>query len=296
MLLKYGSPAKLFNLARACWAYRRGQGSIASMPAFLKVEISRKCRVLCRQCLPEKADVFFPFDRYCELVDRLSRWLFEVSLYDIGEPLQNERAADYVRYAHQRRLGTVISSTLSVDWPVGFWDDLAHSGLDRLIVAIDGVTPEVYRQYRTNGDLSLALANLRRLVAMKRSAGLPLFIEWQMIDFPWNRHEQSAARALAAELGCDRFNLITDVWGSRQRELDEAVPRTGNCILPFLVLVVTAYGQICRCYKHFPGREHFELAMLDHQAVETVWNHPELARIRDPRQIAARPICQFCQE
>ena len=48
---------------------------IPTLPAFLKVEISRKCTVHCKYCYFPKADVFFPFERLLVAPVHDGRWL-----------------------------------------------------------------------------------------------------------------------------------------------------------------------------------------------------------------------------
>jgi hypothetical protein len=115
--LKYGTMKKFANLGNAYLHYLKGSHKIPTMPAFLKIEVSRCCYVRCKYCYEEKAEIFYPFPLYKTLIDKLKNYIFGVSLYDIGEPLCNENVIDYIRYAHLQRLGTIISTYLSVKKP-----------------------------------------------------------------------------------------------------------------------------------------------------------------------------------
>jgi len=106
--LRYGDRKKILYLGKALLHYIKGSPKISTMPAFLKVEISRSCSVKCRYCFEEKADIFYPFALYKDLIDKLKDYIFEVSLYDIGEPLLNENILDYIKYTHSKRVGSII--------------------------------------------------------------------------------------------------------------------------------------------------------------------------------------------
>jgi len=303
-LLKYGSPRKLANLLRAYYHYGRGSVRIPSMPCFLKVEISRKCGIDCKLCpgkaddkfyeLTRQDDVFYDFEAYKELVNRLKDYVFMVSLYDIGEPLQNRDVLEYIRHARENSMGTILSSSLSLTRSDEFWYELAASGLDRLIVAIDGTTQDVYSKYRTNGNLALVMENLRRILQYRAEVGNGLRVEWQMLDLPHNRCEQAVARAISREIGCDRFRLIAEAYISRGRYKEENVIRDHNCLLPYIIFIVNAHNRVRPCYKVYT--EPMTVGDLSRDTFEEIWNGDEIARIRDRNRIKERPGCMTCQE
>ena len=291
---RYGTLRKYTNLAQAYLAYLVGQVRISSRPAFLRVEICRYCEVNCLYCYPAKAQLLYPLEAYQRLIDQFKDTIFSVSLYDIGEPLHNPQVLDYIRYAHQNRVGTVLSSSLSLWREDGFWKDLAYSGLDYLIVAIDGVTAAVYNQYRRNGNLDLVLDNLKKLLGYRDESGARLVVEWQMIDFPWNRSEQKQAAAMAYQMGCDRFRIIAEATQPRKTYDKEDSFRTRNCLLPYILFFVTSNNEVRLCYKIY--HHDMTIGNLSNDTYAGIWNGREIARVRDRMQIGQRPGCQKCRE
>jgi radical SAM protein with 4Fe4S-binding SPASM domain len=291
---KYGNLKKFTNLGKAYLYYLKGSLKITTMPAFLKVEISRCCYVRCKYCFEEKAEIFYPFPLYKTLIDKLKYYLFEVSLYDIGEPLLNKNILDYIRYAHFNKIGTIISTSLSVKKPDEFWKNIILSGLDYLIVSIDGISEKVYNQYRTYGDLNLVLSNLMKLQEYRSKYKNNIFIEWQMIDLPWNKHEQKSAKSLSRELGCDSFRLIPEVTQKRIRYSKEILHRQRNCLLPFIIFIVNAYNQVRPCYKIYGG--NLSIGDLNHSTFEEIWNGEEISQIRNKYSIRSREYCSTCRE
>ena len=291
---RYGTLRKYANLAQAYLAYLLGRVRISSRPAFLRVEICRYCEVNCLYCYPAKSRLLYPLEEYQQLIDQFKQTIFSVSLYDIGEPLHNPQVLDYIRYAHQNRVGTVLSSSLSVAREDAFWQDLSTSGLDYLIVAIDGVTPEVYNQYRRNGQLDLVLSNLKKLLAYRDQSAARMMIEWQMIDFPWNRLEQKQAAEMAFQMGCDRFRIIAEATQPRKAYDKENAIRSRNCLLPYILFFVTANNDVRLCYKIY--HHDMSIGSLSNHTFTELWNGSEIARVRDRKQIGQRPGCQKCQE
>lgn len=261
------------------------------MPAFLKVEISRFCSVNCKYCYVKKEKVFYPFVLYQELIDKLKDYIFMVSLYDIGEPLENEDVIEYIKYAHENKVGTVVSSSLSINKTDEFWKELVLSGIDRIIVAIDGISEDVYKRYRANGDLNLVLSNLKKILYYKAVYAKSFSVEWQMLDLPWNKEEQGTAQKTANNMGCNKFRLIPEAMYSRLKYKQQNHIRNRNCLLPY---IVTAYNKVRSCYKIY--NEPMLIGDLDCQTFDEIWNSDEIATIRDKERIRNRIGCRTCIE
>jgi len=293
---KYGSFRKLFNFVKAYWFFKKSKTVINSMPAFLKVEISRKCTIKCKYCemIATKHNTFYPFPLFKQMINRLADYVFEVSLYDIGEPLENNELVDFIRYAHERNVGTIISTSLSIRKQDKFWEELVLSGIDRIIVAIDGVSDEVYTQYRTLGNLSLVLSNLERLIYYKTKHNKKVYIEWQMLDLPWNKTEQNAAKEMSRIMGCSGFTLVNEAVLPRLENDKVNLIREKNCILPYIILIINSLNQVRACYKIY--HEDMILGDLNRLSFEEIWNGPEIAWIRDKKRICSRKGCRTCRE
>jgi len=293
-IIAYGSLKKHMNLIRLIYFWKRGAVKISTKPAFLKVEISNYCTVNCKYCNLYKSKTFYPIDSYRELLDKFKDYIYTVSLYDIGEPLQNKEIHDYIKYAKQRKVGTVISTTLSVKRDDQFWEDLVLSGLDQMIVAIDGISEVVYRKYRRKGDFELVFENLKKIIHFRNIHNKKLLIEWQMIDFPWNREEQEQARIMSKDLGCNRFRLIKEAMQHRLKYKEQNRIRKRNCLLPYLIFIVTSHKKVRPCYKIYEDQTF--IGNLNYQTPEEIWNGEDIFKIRDRRIIQEREGCRTCRE
>ncbi len=293
-LTEYGTLKKHFNLAHAYCNYLLGARRISNQPAFLKVELTRACNLKCPLCTSPKSSQFYSFDHYRSLIDRYHRKIYAVSLHDVGEPLLVQNLTDFIAYAHQRKVGSIMSSNLSVRKGDSFWSELVQSGLDRLVVSIDGISRDVYEAYRVGGDLELVLANLERIIHWKNVHQSSMIIEWQMIDFDWNRHEQADAEKKAYAMGCDRFRLLPEAFETRFGYKEQNVRRRKNCLLPYVILIVNAYNKVIPCYKIYDGNP--PIGDLAEQMPDEVWNGEEIFKIRSRKLICAREPCNTCQE
>ena len=123
-------------------------------------------------------------------------------LYFQGEPYLNPRFFEMIAYAQQKKLYTITSTN-------GHFLDsdnarkTVESGLDRLLISIDGATQETYESYRKGGNLSRVLEGTRNLVFWKRKLGSTRpYIVFQFLVVKPNEHEITAVQNLAKELGC----------------------------------------------------------------------------------------------
>jgi len=294
LLLRYSSLKKFVNFCGAFLNYFIGKSKISTMPLFLKCEISRECFVNCKYCPQKKESIFYPFTLYKNLIDKLSDYIFLVSLYDVGEPLHNVKLIEYIQYAHSHNIGTIISTSLSVNKPDDFWRDLVLSGLDYIIISIDGVSEAVYKKYRTQGDFNLVFANLRKLLDYKAALKSNLIIEWQMINLPWNKEEQIVASKMTKDIGCDKFRIIKETFLIRNKYKKENIIRKRNCLLPYVIFIVNAYNQVNPCYKIY--NSEVSVGNLYDNNFEEIWNNEEMAKIRDKKRIIYRVHCNTCQE
>jgi organic radical activating enzyme len=292
--IKYNTLKKDINLLHAIILWLFNKTYIRSKPAFLRVEISRKCVVNCLYCYEKKDNIFYPLSLYRKLIDYLKNYIFLVSLYEIGEPLENENIIEFIEYAKNCKVGTIISTNLSIEKTDSFWEKLILSELDRIIVAIDGLTAEVYNKYRRNGNLQLVLSNLNKILYYKNLYKSKIYVEWQMIDFPWNRCEQEKAKDFALKIGCSNFRIIQEVTKLRRNYKNTDFIRKRNCILPYFTFNVTAYNTVRPCTKIYDTP--MSIGDLSKYDFNEIWNGNEVYRIRSKKTIQHRLGCKTCPE
>jgi MoaA/NifB/PqqE/SkfB family radical SAM enzyme len=185
-----------------------------SMPVTGQIDPAFPCNLECPLCLSEMArrdGYTMPIMKEAELDHILSAYgdyLIRIWLSLWGEPLLNKRLPELIAKCKSREIWVLISSNMSVPLNDAAIEALVKSGLDAIILSIDGATQETYETYRRGGDLALVLDNVRRLVEAKRRFDLHTpHLYWRYLAFPWNRHEIEMAREMAASLGVDEFGV-----------------------------------------------------------------------------------------
>jgi MoaA/NifB/PqqE/SkfB family radical SAM enzyme len=146
-------------------------------------------------------------ERLSALLKLYGPYAIGMYLCNYGEPLLNLNTPKLIRLAKTYLMGTALSTSLSVRK----FDAEAYveSGLDFMILSIDGVTQPVYERFRRQGDLELVFGNVRKLVDAKRKLGKRTpALSWNFLAFEHNAHEIPEARRMARQLGVNQFRVV----------------------------------------------------------------------------------------
>jgi len=142
-------------------------------------------------------------------IDELSKHLFYLTFYFQGEPYLNKNFLEMVTYAKQKKIYTSTSTNAHY-----FTDEVAkktiESGLDRLIISIDGTTQETYQQYRVGGQLSKVIEGAKLIVKWKKELqSTTPFVIFQFLVVKPNEHQIDDLKLLAKDIGVDEVILKT---------------------------------------------------------------------------------------
>jgi MoaA/NifB/PqqE/SkfB family radical SAM enzyme len=127
-----------------------------------------------------------------------------------------------VRYARDRRIPTLTSTNGHYIRNLEQARAVVDSGLDEIIVSLDGVDQETYERYRVGGKIERVFEGTRLLVQAREEAGVhhPL-INLQFIVMKHNEKDLAEAERIAGELLTpkDKFLLKTaQVYSSEEAE------------------------------------------------------------------------------
>jgi MoaA/NifB/PqqE/SkfB family radical SAM enzyme len=207
------TPGKLLNLLLMEAQLRLGATKLRGLPYEWEVDVTNICQLHCPLCHTGLDNVrrvkgFMSYDLYTKVIDQIKGSVLWLSLYSWGEPLLHKELPKFVAYAHKNRIGTIISSNLNAHISPERAREIVQSGLDVIIISLDGVTQEVYQQYRVGGQLNRVLDNIRLLTRTKKKLGSSTpALEWQFIVMRQNEHQIPDARKLAKELGVDSITF-----------------------------------------------------------------------------------------
>jgi len=156
---------KLWNAARVYGSFQltrlTGKPIQWGMPISVSFEPTTSCNLRCPEC-PSGLRAFtrptgmLNNDFFSRTINDLHKDLLYLIFYFQGEPYLNPDFLKMVQFAHQKGIYTATSTNAHY-----LTDEKARetveSGLDRLIISIDGTTQDVYEQYRVGGQLNKVL-------------------------------------------------------------------------------------------------------------------------------------------
>lgn len=251
------------------------------MPVFVSIEPANFCQLRCPECpVGQRASLsdtpdspkekrprqLLSMDAFRTILTQIQSTAHTVQFYFQGEPLLNPALPDMIALAHRVGMYTIVSTNAQA-----LTEDMAErlvaSGLSRIIVSIDGFTPESYAAYRVGGHLPLALAGLRYLREAKRRHRSHICIELQVLRLSSNESEWAWIRRHYRTLGASCLTFKTaQLYGyehghplmpssprySRYRLGKDGLyhlhrPRRRSCYRLWSGCVITADGTVLPC-------------------------------------------------
>lgn len=148
-------------------------------------------------------------ENFRKIVDQQYKTLAYMLVYFQGEPYLHPEFLDMVKYAGSKNVFTATSTNAHY-----LDDDTAkatvESGLDKIIISIDGTTQETYEQYRIGGKLEKVLDGTKTLVKWKKklNSQSPLIVFQFLVVRP-NEHQVDDLKNIAQNIGVDKVSFKT---------------------------------------------------------------------------------------
>lgn len=212
------TPAKLINLSKLLSSFYltkwKKQPVQWGTPMTLSMEPTTACNLRCPECPSGLRSFSRPTgnlkaDFFRNTIDQIADKLIYLIFYFQGEPFINPDFLKMVAYANERGLYT-ITSTNGHFLTDANCQETIKSGLDRIIISLDGTTQETYESYRKEGSLEKVLEGTRNLMKWKKKlrSSTP-HVVLQFLVVRHNEHQIPELYELADELGIKDVKLKT---------------------------------------------------------------------------------------
>ena len=183
-------------------------------PWSLSIETGTFCNLSCLECPSGQKQFTRPrgqmsLNDFKIIINKQKKYLIWLILYFQGEPFLNKSFFQMVAFAKANHIFTSTSTNGHFLNPVNA-ERTVQSGLDRIIISLDGLDQETYEKYRVGGHFNTVIQGIKNLRDARRKlkSSTP-FIVVQFIVFKTNEHQVSKLKALKKELLVDKIELKT---------------------------------------------------------------------------------------
>jgi radical SAM protein with 4Fe4S-binding SPASM domain len=258
-------------------------------------------------------------DLFKRLIDEVGDYVFLILLWEWGEPFFNAHVYEMISYSKRRGIKLVSSTNGHLFARREHAERVVRSGLDTLIVAVDGISQDTYERYRQDGKLETVLQGIRTVVKTKKALNsrTPL-VNLRFIVMKHNEHEIPRLRDLARSLGVDALTLKTLYPGHgcdpnkdsenpfipanphycrfmyREADYFRIRVQRNPCKVLWISPAIHWNGVVCPC--SFDVEEDYPLGDLKTDSFKAAWFGDSFVRMR--RQFRddweSIPVCQGC--
>lgn len=317
--------AKARNAYDIYSSYKRSRSNgvpvIKGLPISLSIEPTTSCNLRCPECPSGLRSFTRPtgmLDQilFQSIIDQLASTLSYLTFYFQGEPYLHPRFLEMVAYASSKGIYTATSTNAHYLRPESAKQTVL-SGLDRLIISVDGTTQETYESYRVGGSLDKVLEGTRNVLEARRvlKSKTPQVV-FQFLVVKPNEHQVDDVRKLAKSLGVDKVVLKTaQIYDfengsplipdnskyARYRQASDGKWEIKNdllnqCWKMWQSCVITWDGRVVPCC--FDKDAHHVMGDLRENSFEEIWTSEKYQQFRSSllRSRSEIDMCRNCTE
>jgi radical SAM protein with 4Fe4S-binding SPASM domain len=292
------------------------------LPMSISFEPTTSCNLRCPECPSGLREFTRPTgmlkqDFFKQTIDDIYKDILYLIFYFQGEPYLNKNFLDMVKYASSKGIYTATSTNAHY-----LTDEVARktveSGLDRLIISIDGTTQEVYQQYRRGGRVDKVIAGARNIVKWKKELKSKTpFVFFQFLVVKPNEHQIEEIKILADEVGVDEVRFKTAQVYDYENDPNQLIPENekfsrykknkagkheaknklaNHCWKLWQANVITWDGMVVPCC--FDKDASHRLGDLKNQSFKEIWHNDNYKQFRKELMTSRKniDICANCSE
>ena len=280
--------------------YLTGQSDLQAYPVTLIIENTGKCNLKCPMC-PREFGYYppedFNFHLFKHVIDEVRDRTELVFPWGGGEPMMNPDLCRMLRYCRDAGMYTVVSTNATL-LNEERSRQILQSGLDHLIIAFDGTTPEVYETYRKGAKFHKVKKNILRFLEVKQEMKSDLFVVLQMVRLPENRHQVKDFHRMWSIPGVDEIRIKEDEIVVPDLALEERIHhdrRRHPCYQlwhgPPFVNYKGDFFPCCHTWQSEP------IGKVGEHSIYDLWNSKKMKKMREAHlrgDLSEYPDCQNC--
>lgn len=304
------------NLLMAGYSYLKstvsGKPEINGMPVSISTELTNNCNLQCPHCpsgsgFMSRKRGFMDIDLFNKVIKELGPYLYNVNLYFQGEPMLHPKFFSFI--------GRCVKSYTVVSTNGHYLTDensekIARSGLNKLIISLDGIDQETYSIYRVNGRVNTVTDGLKNVTHAKKRYNSSLKIEIQFLVNRFNEHQIPQIRQLAKSINATISLKSMQIL--EKADIGSWMPLNGRfrrykikegkyiiksslpdrCARLWFNPVITWDGKVVPCC--FDKNAEYVMGDLNHDSFSEIWDGPKY-RIFRKSILSGRHMIEICR-
>jgi radical SAM protein with 4Fe4S-binding SPASM domain len=288
------------------------EATVNGMPLSIGAELTNNCNLNCPECLSGSGKMlrehgFMDIGLFSRVMKELSPYLYNINLYFQGEPMLHPMFFSFVRNSVTTH--TVVSTNghfLSDENS----EKIVKSGLNKLIISLDGIDQDTYSAYRKNGTVNTVIDGIKNVADARKKFNSSLKIEIQFLVNRQNEHQipqiRQMAKGVKASLSLKSMQIMNkeDIgsWlplNGRFRRYkmknEEYVTKNtlpDRCARLWFNPVITWDGKVIPCC--FDKDAEYIMGDINNDSFREIWNGPKY-RIFRKNILLGRQMIEICR-
>jgi radical SAM protein with 4Fe4S-binding SPASM domain len=176
-----------------------GRPEVFGMPLSVSMELTNICNLRCPECSSGSGRMrrekgYMDLGLFKKVMKDLSPYLYNTNLYFQGEPMLHPHFFSFL--SNSTHTHTIVSTNghfLSEENS----EKIVRSGLNKLIISLDGIDQETYSSYRINGNVGTVINGIKNVSDAVKKFGSSLKIEIQCLVNKVNESQLSQIKDFA---------------------------------------------------------------------------------------------------
>lgn len=275
-----------------------GKATVNGMPVALGVELTNNCNLNCPECSSGSGKMlrdrgYMDIGLFNKVMKELSPFLYNTNLYFQGEPMLHPL---FFSFIGNNPGSPKVVSTNGHFLSAGNSEKIVRSGLNKLIISLDGMDQDTYSTYRVNGHIKTVLEGIQNVSEAKSRFRSPIKVEIQFLVNRLNEHQIPQVKKLAEKLKLSlslKSMQVTDKadigsWMPLNGKFRRYKMKNGEYVLKnslqnrcarlWLNPVITWDGKVIPCC--FDKDAEFVMGDINQDTFREIWTGPKYAIFR----------------
>lgn len=319
--LSTSSLKKIFNLIKLGLSYRLSiivkSPLVYGYPLSISIEPTTLCNLSCPECPSGQGSLTRPTGNmqitlYKRIIYESYPFLSNLNLYFQGEPFLHPEIFVMIALAKKKRIYTTVSTN-------GHFINIQNSkkiidsGLDKLIICIDGITQEEYEIYRKNGNIKKIIAGIKTLINCKKELkSRKPFLVIHALIMQHNQYKIKQMKRYFRDIGVDKV-LFKSIQINEFRSGNPLIPTiskysrykisengnytikntlTNKCWRMWSSTVITHDGKVIPCC--FDKDASYLLGDINESGLKRIWTNNNYKKFRKKILTGRKDISICC--